>query len=194
MSDALDQPALDTLVDVAEHSLAQVLRERRVWVPHPADFPEPLRAPGAAFVTLQEGGRLRGCIGTLAAVDPLVVTVADRARAAALEDPRFPAVDVRELPFLDVAVSVLSRMEPVPAHGYRELLAQVRPGIDGLLIQAGYHGATFLPSVWEELPDPRDFLAHLWWKARLEPETWPAGMTVSRYTAQYARRPHPVRR
>ncbi len=181
---------LEALLDVAERAVVLAVRDGIRWVPRVEDHAEALRAPGAAFVTLQEDGRLRGCIGTLAAVDPLVVTVADRARAAALADPRFPAVVRQELPHLDYAVSVLSPMEPLPVNGLAELAAAVRPGVDGLLIHAGHHGATFLPSVWEELPEPHQFLDHLWRKAGLPPGSWPAGMSVSRYTAQYATRAH----
>ncbi len=188
---SLDERALDTLLDVAERSLTLAVVEGRAWVPDPQEYAPPLRRPGAAFVTLELDGRLRGCIGTLAAVEPLVVTVADRARAAALHDPRFPPVEIAEVPRLDVAVSVLSPMEPLPVRGWDELRAAVRPGVDGLLIEAGHHAATFLPSVWEQLPDATRFLDHLWLKAGLTPRSWPPGMAVWRYTAQYARRSHP---
>jgi len=179
---------LGALVEVTERSVVLAVTKGHVWVPRPEDYPPALRERGAAFVTLREDGRLRGCIGTLVAVDSLVVTVADRARAAALDDPRFPPVSRRELADLDVSVSVLSPMRALPVAGYEDLLGKVRPGVDGLMIQAVYHAATFLPSVWEELPEPAEFLAHLWLKARLTPGAWPDGMAVFRYTAQHAGR------
>ena len=176
---------LDDLLRVAEESVHRAVRGRR-WLPEPQDHPEAVRRPGATFVTLRRGGRLRGCIGTLEATEPLVVAVADRARAAALADPRFLPVEPGELDGLEVSVSVLSLMEPFPVRSWDELRDALRTGVDGLVVEAGYHRATFLPSVWEDLPDPAAFLDALWRKAGLAPRAWPAGIRSSRYTAQHA--------
>ena len=186
--DELTLDELQVLVEVAERSVHIAVIERRTWYPDPDEHPSALREPGAAFVTLRRAGRLMGCIGTMAALDPLVVTVADRARAAALDDPRFPGITASDLPELDVSVSVLSPMEPIPVRDYEELLVTIRPGIDGLLVDAGYHRATFLPSVWDELADPATFVEALWRKAGLAPAVWPAATRISRYTAQHAQR------
>lgn len=177
---------LTTLVGVAERAIHLAVARERIWRPDPQDYPPSLRQPGAAFVTLRRHGRLLGCVGVLAAVDPLVVTVADRARAAAFDDPRFPGITRDDLPHLDVTVSVLSALDPVGAHDYLELLDAVRPRVDGLLVEAGSHRATLLPSVWNDLPDVGEFVGALWHKAGLEPGTWPPGIRVSRYTAQHA--------
>ncbi|MGM0384818.1 MAG: AmmeMemoRadiSam system protein A [Actinomycetota bacterium] len=182
---------LGLLVDVAVESVRQAVAEGRRWVPDPADHPEALRRLGATFVTLRRAGALRGCIGTLEATEPLVVAVADRARAAALADPRFLPVEPRELADLEVSVSVLSLMQPVPVGSWQELLEVLRPGVDGLVVEAGYHRATFLPSVWEELPGKEMFLDALWRKAGLPPRAWPAHIAISRYTAQHAGGGHP---
>ncbi len=183
--DQLSTGELQLLVDVAEQSIRLAVIERKVWVPEPAAYPLALRVPGAAFVTLRQAGRLMGCIGTLAATSPLVITVADRSRAAALADPRFVNIRPDDVADLDVSISVLSAMVPLEVAGYEELLACVRPGVDGLLVEAGRLGATFLPSVWDELREPAVFVEALWRKARLVPRAWPAGTRVSRYTAQH---------
>jgi AmmeMemoRadiSam system protein A len=178
---------LDTLVRVAEESIRAAVLQHEVWRPSACAYPFALREPGAAFVTLRRDGRLMGCIGTLAALDPLVVTVADRARAAALADPRFDPVRPDDLPFLDVEVSVLTPSEELTVAGYDDFLATIRPGIDGLVVEAGSRRATLLPSVWEELPRRADFVAALWRKAGLRPGDWPWGIRVWRYGSLHAR-------
>ena len=160
---------LDMLVTVAERSVRAAVVDREPWRPVPSLYPLPLREPAAAFVTLRRDGRLMGCIGTLAAVEPLVITVADRARAAALADPRFDPVSPDDLPFLDVEVSVLTPPEELSVAGYDDLLATVRPRLDGLVVEVGSRRATLLPSVWDELPRRTDFVDALWHKARLRP-------------------------
>jgi AmmeMemoRadiSam system protein A len=148
----------------------------------------PLRSPGASFVTLERNGRLRGCIGTLVAVRPLYRDVARNA-VRAMRDPRLPPVDRQDWPELDVSVSVLTEPEPVDADERATLLAALRPGEDGLLLTDRYHRATFLPAVWEKLPDPDRFLDHLLAKGGWPPGTWPADLTASRYrSAEYTDR------
>jgi AmmeMemoRadiSam system protein A len=126
-----------------------------------------------------------GCIGTLSAARPLVITVADRARAAALTDPRVGPVRPRDLADLDVSVSVLSPLEPMAVAGYDQLVAALRPFVDGVVIDSDRSRATFLPSVWETLPEPAAFVAALWLKAGIPQWTWPRGAHPSRYTAQH---------
>lgn len=128
---------------------------------------------GASFVTLTEHGDLRGCIGTLEAYRPLGEDVAAHAVDAALRDPRFLPVTAGEYPQLDVEVSVLSEPEPMRAVTRNELERELRPGQDGLILAdaTGWHRATFLPQVWEQLPRPHEFVGHLLAKAGL-----PAGM------------------
>ncbi|HXZ48136.1 MAG TPA: AmmeMemoRadiSam system protein A [Usitatibacter sp.] len=143
-----------------------------------------LRATAASFVTLREGGELRGCIGTVDAHRPLGDDVAHNARAAAYRDPRFPPVtaDIRDR--LEVEVSVLSARVPIEAASEAELVALLRPGVDGLVLEYEELRATFLPQVWESLPDPVDFLAELRRKAGLPVRFWHPRLAVSRYTVE----------
>lgn len=185
-TDDLTRDELSRLAAIARRAIEARVGEHVRWDPAVADEPPRLRAPGAVFVTLRRGGALRGCIGTMAPTMPLAAAAADRARAAALDDPRFPPLRADELTDLSVEVSVLTPMEPFEAGRYDALIAVLRPGVDGLLVEAGRHRATFLPSVWEELPDPAEFVAHLWRKAGLPPRAWPPGITTSRYRAQHS--------
>lgn len=136
----------------------------------------------ACFVSLHHHGQLRGCIGALEPRATLFQEVVSCARAAAIRDPRFDPVEVGELPGLDFEVSVLSPVEPLPARDEAEALARLRPGVDGVVLEAEGRSATFIPAMWEQLPDPRDFLRHLRGKAGL-PETWVPGTRLSRFTA-----------
>jgi AmmeMemoRadiSam system protein A len=144
---------------------------------HPA-----LEAPGATFVTLFKHGLLRGCIGTLEARRPLGVDVRANAVAAAFDDPRFPRLGSDE--FIDtwVEVSLLSAPEPMPADGEQSLLAQLRPGVDGVVLEFAGRRATFLPQVWDTLREPTEFLAELKRKAGLPIDFWSAAVHISRYS------------
>lgn len=143
-----------------------------------------LREPRATFVTLRLDGELRGCIGTIDARRPLGEDVACNARAAAYRDPRFAPVSDAERASLEIEVSVLSPRAPLAAASEADALAQLRPGIDGVYLQYGGASATFLPQVWENLPDPRDFLDALRHKAGLPPRFWHPDMRLSRYTVE----------
>ena len=141
--------------------------------------------PGACFVTLTREGQLRGCIGSLTASGPLWKDVRDNARAAALHDPRFAPLTPAELPGIAISLSILDAPEPLRAGHREDLLAQLRPGVDGLTISAGQRRATFLPSVWEQLPEPGQFLDRLKQKAGL-PEDFPeTALQCERYTVTH---------
>lgn len=173
-----------TLLKVARDAIAHGLQHQRAPDIDPRDYSPALREHGAAFVTLEIDDELRGCIGTLEAHRPLVVDVARNAFAAAFRDPRFPPLTAREAPRLALHISVLSAPVLLPVRDAADLLAQLRPGIDGLVLSEGARRATFLPSVWEQLPEPREFLAHL-----LRKGGWPAGywspqMRVERYGSE----------
>ncbi|TXF11301.1 AmmeMemoRadiSam system protein A [Pelomicrobium methylotrophicum] len=142
----------------------------------------PLAEPGATFVTLSRNGKLRGCIGSLEARRRLYDDVRDNALGAAFRDPRFPPLAREEFDETRVEVSLLSPLEPLPALSQAELLEQLRPGIDGLVFQYGHHRSTFLPQVWETLPEPVDFMEHLKRKAGLPFGFWADGVNVWRYT------------
>jgi AmmeMemoRadiSam system protein A len=164
-------------------SLARAAIASRLGMPSrtPAR-PEWLSTPGAVFVTLTLHGQLRGCIGSLEAWRPLVEDVEANARAAAFDDPRFPHLTSEELPEIRVEVSILSKPEPMNFSDEADALAQLRPGIDGVALEWGRHRGTFLPQVWEQLPDPVQFMHHLKQKAGLSPDFWAPDLRLSRYT------------
>lgn len=144
--------------------------------------PDSLQQTAACFVTLTQGGELRGCIGTLEANLPLVEAVAHYAQAAAANDPRFPPLNGNEFSRTRIEVSVLSKPVPLNADSDRVLLAQLQPGVHGLTIERGRHRATFLPQVWEQLPTPEAFLSHLKRKAGLSDRDDAATLRCSVYT------------
>jgi AmmeMemoRadiSam system protein A len=144
-----------------------------------------LRACGASFVTLEAAGALRGCIGTIEPVRPLYLDVMRNATRA-MNDPRLPPVSVLDWPELDVKVAVLTAPEPLAATDLDGLVAQLRPGVDGLLLTDGDRRATFLPAVWEKLPEPDGFVTALLRKGGWPARPWPAGLSASRYgTAEF---------
>jgi AmmeMemoRadiSam system protein A len=150
-----------------------------------SESPSPwLDTPGAAFVTLTLHGALRGCIGSLTAYRPLREDVSANALNAALRDPRFPPLSARELPETQIEVSVLSDPEPYPFSHRVDAVSGLRPGIDGLILEYGTHRGTFLPQVWDAVPEPDDFLAHLVRKAGLPAGWWDDGARLSRYTVK----------
>ncbi|WP_052466732.1 AmmeMemoRadiSam system protein A [Mobilicoccus massiliensis] len=141
-----------------------------------------LRDDGASFVTLTAQGRLRGCIGTLEAYRSLAEDVRGNAVSAAVRDPRFPAMTGDELTSTSIEVSVLSTPRPLEVATLDEALCALRPHVDGVVLTAGRHRGTFLPQVWEQVPDPRDFLDHLVVKARLPRGYWGDDVHLSTYT------------
>jgi AmmeMemoRadiSam system protein A len=150
----------------------------------PNDFAETLQQHRATFVTLETDGELRGCIGTLEAHQPLVCDVAHNAHAAAFSDPRFFPLSEKEFPRLDIHISILSPAQPMQFHSEDDLITQLQPGVDGLILQDGINKGTFLPSVWESLPDAKQFLAHLKRKAGLPVDYWSDSLQVYRYTTE----------
>ena len=164
--ETFDTATGQALVELAGHTLAAATAGETP--PTAPTEPPTLAEPGAAFVTLQRDGQLRGCIGSLEAYRPLGEDVIANARAAAFHDPRFPPLRPDELPGLHVEVSVLTAPEPFPFTDEADLLNRLQPGVDGLILEAGArHRGTFLPAVWESLPQPRTFLAELRRKAGL---------------------------
>jgi AmmeMemoRadiSam system protein A len=139
--------------------------------------------PGASFVTLERRGSLRGCVGTLEAIRPLCHDV-QRNAVKAMRDPRLPAVTADDWPELDVKVSVLTPSAHVAADTREELLAALRPGVDGLILADGRRRATFLPAVWAKLPAAADFLDALLAKGGWPEGTWPADLRARRYTSE----------
>lgn len=141
-----------------------------------------LQEPGETFVTLHLNGQLRGCIGSLSANRPLREDVADNARAAAFHDARFEPLSRSEFDQIDLEVSLLSPLEPIPVESQAQLLTRLRPGVDGVVLEYGRWRGVFLPQVWDQLPDPETFLAHLKQKAGLRPDFWADGIRFARFT------------
>lgn len=181
---ALSEQDRNTLLQLAGDSIRHGLQHGTPLAVKAADYPPTLQARRASFVTLQRQGQLRGCIGHLEAVAPLVEDVADNAFAAAFRDPRFPPLRELELEGLDIHISVLTPSSPMRFSSEADLISQLRPGIDGLILQDGASRGTFLPSVWESLPDPADFFRHLKLKAGLSPLHWSNQLQVSRYETE----------
>ena len=172
------------LLEVARESIRHGLEHGRPLHVNVAEYPETLQQPGASFVTLNIGGELRGCIGSLEAIRPLVEDVADNAYAAAFRDPRFPPLSEAEYPRLEYHISILGPSEPMQFESEEDLIRQLRPGVDGLVLSDRGRRGTFLPSVWQSLPEPRDFLRHLKQKAGLPPDYWSDTLQVARYTVE----------
>ena len=180
MSSDLNPQQKARLLAWARQAIEHGLLTREVLRPSEADTR--LNEPGASFVTLQRQGELRGCIGTLTAYQPLVDDVIQNAFSAAFRDRRFAPLTRAELSDLELHISLLSPCEPLHFRSEADLLRQLRPGIDGLVLQDGHHRGTFLPQVWEALPDPVAFLTHLKHKAGLPADYWSPSLTVERYT------------
>jgi len=140
-----------------------------------------LGAPGATFVTLRLRGELRGCVGGLQAVRPLADDVRMHALCAAFRDSRFEPLQIEEFDELEIEVSLLEPALPLPARSERDAHAALRPGVDGVILEWRGQRATFLPQVWEQLPEPREFLAALKRKAGLPADFWAPDLQLSRY-------------
>lgn len=169
-----------SLTDVEKQTLLRIARaamESAVCGKSPPPLEEQsltpaLREKGASFVTLTVRGELRGCIGALEAYQPLAQDVREHAVAAALEDPRFPPVRETELNIIHIEVSRLTPPHELSYSNTDDLLARLRPHIDGVILKQGFRKATFLPQVWEKIPDPAEFLDQLCYKMGRRGNLW----------------------
>lgn len=161
-----------TLLKLARQAIEYGARGERLPRLDLEKFSVPLQEPGASFVTLTRGGRLRGCIGTLEAYQPLVEDVREHAQAAAFQDYRFPPVTLKELAALRIEVSRLTPPEELDYDWPDELPAKLRPHVDGVTLMDGMRRATFLPQVWEKISSPDEFLDQLCAKMGASPDTW----------------------
>lgn len=152
--------------------------------PLPEPNHEALAQPGATFVTLTQQGQLRGCIGSLEAWRPLDADIRANAKAAAFRDPRFNPLSHAELPHTRVEVSLLTPASLLPVADEADALRKMRPGIDGMIFECHGRRGTFLPQVWESLPEPRQFFAHLKQKAGFAPDFWSPDIKLYRYEVQ----------
>jgi len=169
----LDAKEQKFLLALARKSIDYFCKNGKQMTLDPKDVPtKRLTEDGACFVTLYKNGELRGCIGTLEAHRPLVMDVIDNSVCSAFSDPRFPELKGDELPKIKISISFLTPPEKFPVKDEKDLLERLVPEKHGLIIHKGYARATFLPVVWEQLPDKREFLAHLCMKAGLGPDEW----------------------
>jgi AmmeMemoRadiSam system protein B/AmmeMemoRadiSam system protein A len=170
------------LIDLARHSILYGLNTGSpAHVVTDPNLPPLLSAPGAVFVTLRRAGTLRGCIGSVVAIRPLVVDVVEHAFNSAFRDWRFPCLGWLELAGLSLSVSVLTPPTPMQFDGEADLLEQLQPGVDGLIIEDQGRRSLFLPSVWEEVLDKRHFLTALKMKAGLRADYFSASMRAQRF-------------
>ena len=183
----------DQLLQIARHSIRSGLLEGRVLEIALHELPDALTSTLGVFVTLTQGNMLRGCIGSMQSSEPLAQSVAESAYGAAFRDPRFPQLAAHELDETHIEISVLSPMEAVTAGSRKELLSVFQPEVDGLLLQDKHHRSTFLPKVWEQLPDPDAFLDNLLAKAGLPTDHWSSTLQFFRYqTVSFSETRFPV--
>ena len=185
MTGILKQTEQDQLLKIARQALEASVRGEPLPSLPMGDLPPSLTADGASFVTLTIAGRLRGCIGTLQAYQPLAKDVQEHAVAAALQDFRFPQVRPAELPTIAIEISILTPAEPLDYDGPDDLIQKLNPGEDGLVLSDGHRRATFLPQVWDSLPSPEEFLSHLCMKMGAPSDLWKKkNLDVSIYHVQ----------
>lgn len=169
------------LLRIARTALEEAVLHGRVFEPSRDDYPDPLFDKGASFVTLEKDGALRGCIGSLLPRRATALDVAENAGNAALKDGRFAPVAVDELGKISLSVSLLTGFEAIDYENEEDLLTRVRAGVDGLVIRDGSRQGLFLPSVWKQLPDKREFLNNLKLKAGMSPSYWSNAIKVYRF-------------
>jgi AmmeMemoRadiSam system protein A len=160
------------LLKLARKSLEYIFRTGKEFIPNNSDIPEELNDIKATFVTLTKNERLRGCIGKLKAIQELYKDVIENTYSAAFNDPRFPQLSKEELPQVKIEISVLEEPKKLKYKDSSDLIAKLAKTKPGVILGYGFYSATFLPQVWEELPEAEDFLSHLCQKAKLEPNTW----------------------
>ena len=180
----LNETQRKQLHELARQSIAYGLEHGRAPEINANDFDTELQQKSATFVTLHRNKALRGCIGILQPLRPLAEDVVHNAWAAAFSDTRFMPLARNELKDLDIHISILGTPEALAFDSEQDLVEQLRPGIDGLILEDGYHRGTFLPSVWEQLPSRHEFLRHLKQKAGLPPDYWSDTLSVQRYTVE----------
>ncbi|MCB9946297.1 MAG: AmmeMemoRadiSam system protein B [Rhodospirillaceae bacterium] len=180
----LPAPYRERLMGLVHRTLERVVAGEAEAPVDLSGYPLPLRAVRNTFVTLELNGRLRGCVGTIQPMLPLAADVAANTRKAAVSDRRFKPLTKDELPGITASISILSHNRPLAFTSEADLLAQLRPGVDGLIIRDGDRRALFLPKVWDTLPDGRQFLAQLKSKAGLAQGYWSDTLKAWRFTTE----------
>ena len=169
------------LIDLARETVRRALDGEGLVLPDPAKVPELAALPGATFVTLRRDGSLLGCVGSMEPRRSLADDVASNAYSAAFLDPRLPAVTADDWSHMTTEVSLLGSLERLDVSSRAELLAVLRPRVDGVLVTSAGRRGTFLPSVWHQVRDGDEFLDLLWEKAGLRVGSWPPDLLVERY-------------
>ena len=172
MSTSLTDKEKQTLLHIARVSIESAVKRASQPSLENNAFTPALRENGASFVTLTINGELRGCIGALEAYQALAEDVREHAVAAALNDPRFPPVSEAELSRIQIEVSHLTQPQELQYSDSEDLLVKLRPHVDGIILKHGLRRATFLPQVWEKIPDPQEFLSQLCYKMGERPNLW----------------------
>lgn len=160
------------LLSLARHSIENHLKGAKPPVLDLDSLSMQLKEPGASFVTLTMNGYLRGCVGALEPYQSLAEDVREHAVAAAFQDYRFPPLQANELEHIKIEISYLTRPQSLSYEDSNELLTKLRPNVDGVILKDGMRRATFLPQVWEQLPDRREFLEHLCMKMGAPTDLW----------------------
>lgn len=172
LEDKLTLEEKQTLLRLARDAMERGVKGEKLSPLDRSVLPPHLREPGASFITLTVHGELRGCIGALEAHQPLAEDVREHAIASALEDPRFPPVREEELNSIQIEVSRLTRPTPLEYRDAQDLLSKLHPHVDGVILRYGFHRATFLPQVWEKIPDSARFLDNLCYKMGVNSDLW----------------------
>lgn len=172
------------LLDIAQQSIRHGIKAGACPNVEVSGFPHPMRTHRRTFVSVHTGGKLRGCVGSLAANNPLIADVVQNAYRAAFEDKRFKPLTEEDLAETDISVSILSTPRPMTFQSEADLVAQIRPDTDGLILQDGNKRGIFLPIVWEQIHEPSEFLRHLKNKAGLPLDHWSDGIKLWRYTTE----------
>jgi AmmeMemoRadiSam system protein A len=186
--DTLPAEQARILLPIARAAIASALGHPGVQPNEDAPW---LQSMGACFVTLKRQGRLRGCVGSLNPHRSLLADLKANAVSAALDDTRFQPLTLRELADCSIEVSVLSPLDKLHFDSEAQALSLLRPNIDGVVLSCHGHVGTFLPQVWEQLPEPRDFLHQLKRKAGLPEDFWADTLQLSRYTVSHCEEPLP---
>jgi AmmeMemoRadiSam system protein A len=172
MEDQLTSEEKQTLLRLAREAMQQAVAGRTMPALNLESLTASLTADGASFITLTIDGDLRGCIGALEPYQPLAEDVREHAVAAALEDPRFPPVSREEVDRIRIEISRLTLPKSVEYTDAEDLLSRLRPHVDGVILRDGFRRATFLPQVWEKIPDKAEFLENLCYKMGAAPDVW----------------------
>ncbi|MBL4679385.1 MAG: AmmeMemoRadiSam system protein B [Pseudomonadales bacterium] len=176
-------PPRQQIIQLARHSILHGLTRKSSFNIELSAYSERLKLEGASFITININGQLRGCIGSLEAHRPLLLDIAHNAQAAAFKDPRFPSLTIEEFQNIEILASILSRPQALGIMSFDELLETIRPGIDGIILEENGRGATYLPSVWKQLPSAPDFIRSLRQKAGLPTDSW-QNCQIQRYTTE----------